>query len=284
MRSNCRRLFAAISVIMAINAGSMAHAVVISSIPGGTDIQMPNLNYFGTGPQDFGTPAVTWSSQYSSSVFGYDGGYCFADNGCWGAGLVVAGTNSLTATMTFQFASPLDEVGGFLNYARGDPSYGTATISVYDTSDNLIESDVLSFSTGGGYKPGQFVGFSETTPIGYFSLTGAAIGITDLTVSVVPEPSTWALMLFGLAGLVFAGYRQRMTAPPQAFQSRCKPTRHFDRPLCKSLCDGQSSPGLTPTTRPSAVRRSASSITRRSKSSALSHGSRLHSCFPSHVR
>jgi hypothetical protein len=27
--------------------------------------------------------------------------------------------------------------------------------------------------------------------------------------SVVPEPSTWAMMLLGFAGLGFAGYRQR---------------------------------------------------------------------------
>jgi hypothetical protein len=44
------------------------------------------------------------------------------------------------------------------------------------------------------------------------------IGLTDgveyvafLTVSRVPEPSTWVMMLLGFAGLGFAGYRQRQT-------------------------------------------------------------------------
>ena len=37
-----------------------------------------------------------------------------------------------------------------------------------------------------------------------FSLTGA----------VVPEPSTWAMMLLGFAGLGFAGYRHARKASP----------------------------------------------------------------------
>jgi hypothetical protein len=36
---------------------------------------------------------------------------------------------------------------------------------------------------------------------------------TTLTVAVVPEPSTWAMMVLGFAGLGFAGYRSpRKTA------------------------------------------------------------------------
>ena len=34
----------------------------------------------------------------------------------------------------------------------------------------------------------------------------------SLTGSVVPEPSTWAMMLLGFAGLGFAGYRQTRKA------------------------------------------------------------------------
>jgi probable HAF family extracellular repeat protein len=38
---------------------------------------------------------------------------------------------------------------------------------------------------------------------------GQAVG---RSVSVVPEPSTWAMMLFGFAGLAFAGYRRAKAA------------------------------------------------------------------------
>ena len=37
---------------------------------------------------------------------------------------------------------------------------------------------------------------------------GQVGGISNSSVVVVPEPSTWAMMLFGFAGLALAGYRR----------------------------------------------------------------------------
>jgi hypothetical protein len=34
--------------------------------------------------------------------------------------------------------------------------------------------------------------------------------VAYLTTSPVPEPSTWAMMLFGFGGLGFAGYRRTL--------------------------------------------------------------------------
>jgi hypothetical protein len=51
----------------------------------------------------------------------------------------------------------------------------------------------------------------QSTPIKYFELSGAYIGAANLTVgaaSVVPEPSTWAMMVLGFAGLGYAGFRR----------------------------------------------------------------------------
>jgi hypothetical protein len=38
----------------------------------------------------------------------------------------------------------------------------------------------------------------------------------DFSIFVVPEPSTWAMLLLGFAGLGFLGYRQTRRAKPQA--------------------------------------------------------------------
>jgi len=167
------------------------------------------LNYFGPGPQTFG-PGITWFSSNVSnnggSAFGYTGNYGFGANGFWK--LDMAGLNDsfdtfgASDTMTFEFANPLSAVGGFLNYTPGGST--PTTIAVYDSSGNLIESDNLTFLTGGGKNTGQFLGFLESTPeIASFTLTDNFIGITNLTIAPVPEPA----MFFPLAGLLMAGLR-----------------------------------------------------------------------------
>jgi hypothetical protein len=48
---------------------------------------------------------------------------------------------------------------------------------------------------------------------------GAGLGneITNVSLTAaVPEPSTWAMMLSGFAGLAFLGYRQRKSAAAAA--------------------------------------------------------------------
>jgi PEP-CTERM motif len=71
----------------------------------------------------------------------------------------------------------------FMEYIFAFPAFPAAA-GVYDTGDD----------------PG-YVFFLSHTDISYTSGT--------LTIAVVPEPSTWAMMLLGFAGLGFAGCRQR---------------------------------------------------------------------------
>lgn len=195
----------------------------VTSIPGGSVITMPVLDYFGPGPQAFG-PGITWSStnaiQQSGSVFGYIGGYGFLDNGYWDANAgPMAGLNDayyaygVTDTMTFAFSTPVAGVGGFLNYVPGQNA--PTTIAVYDSGMNLLESYSLTFVTGGGANTGEFHGFLRTSPdITYFTLTDNYIGITDLTITgsytpVIPEPGTILLLGTGLAAIGLAAWRKR---------------------------------------------------------------------------
>ena len=43
---------------------------------------------------------------------------------------------------------------------------------------------------------------------------GQVVGFSDVVANRVPEPSTWAMMLIGFAGLGYAGYRQSKRARP----------------------------------------------------------------------
>ena len=201
---------------------------LVTSLPDGTVIAFPAINYYGSGPQVFG-PDIMWSSNYNSSMFpptfGYTGGYAFTSNGIWYGSVMgpFAGLNTygsalstgLKYSMTFSFSTPVYGVGGLLNYgplAYPYPEY-QASIAVYDSQNSLIESYVLNFSTGGIDNTGFFFGFLEDSPIiSYFTLTDLHIGITNLTIAnngpaPVPEPSTLLLVGFGMTCLV--GYARK---------------------------------------------------------------------------
>src|SRR5262252_524904 len=87
-----------VTLLMVLQAG----ATVVTSIPGGTAIPMPAINFFGSGPQVFGTTnLVTWTSTNAThqggSVFGYTGVYSYLGNGFWTGALgPMAGLNDST--------------------------------------------------------------------------------------------------------------------------------------------------------------------------------------------
>ncbi len=215
MRKVLASLLFVVTALMVVQAG----ASVVTSIPGGTVIPMPAVDYFGGGPNTFGTSnMVTWSSTNSSnqggSVFGYTGFYGYGANGVWTGALgPMAGVNDsfdfygASDTMTFAFASQVSSVGGFLNYYSGGST--ATTIAVYDAGWNLIESYDLTFATDGSDDSGAFYGFAESSSIiKYFTLTDNYVGITNLTTAAVPEPSSLLLIGTGLLGAVGYGRKR----------------------------------------------------------------------------
>ncbi|HVN95713.1 MAG TPA: hypothetical protein VMT62_04745 [Syntrophorhabdaceae bacterium] len=214
--------FAACLLLAVSLAATTGEAALVGSLPGGaTVISMPEVNYQGQGPQTFG-PGITWSSTNTQtappndynyqSVFGFTGYYYYGNNGYWNGALgPMAGLNDdsysfdTTDTMTFAFTTPVQGVGGFLNYFMpgGPGGRNPTTIAVYDSSNNLIESYTLTFATGGGVNTGAFYGFLVSSPnISYFTLTDNEIGIANLTVlDSVPIPGALLLLGPGLVGL-----------------------------------------------------------------------------------
>jgi hypothetical protein len=99
-------------------------------------------------------------------------------------------------------------VTGIASYAGADN-----TIYALGFDDNQVSLGGISLATGAGdinifYFDGvPGVTNSIQNPGGGF----VALYAADLSITAVPEPSTWAMMLLGFASLGFAGYRRART-------------------------------------------------------------------------
>jgi hypothetical protein len=118
----------------------------------------------------------------------------------------------------FIFASDTDFVtGGPFLLALGGTGGSVTGRAWGGTSDTALDFSATNlFATVGPLSGAAFSGTANgtlTPTVNPFSLTiGAAITGTstgDLNVRAVPEPSTWAMMILGFAGIGFMTYRKR---------------------------------------------------------------------------
>lgn len=111
------------------------------------------------------------------------------------------GVNNLGGgNLSFRFGGGTDLIG---DTAFPLDSQGLV-FSVANPSNPALDLGFNLWSNGGASYTGFLAGNSPTLggPIIYNSYNGA------FTVSAVPEPSTWAMLMLGFAGLGFAGYRR----------------------------------------------------------------------------
>lgn len=183
-----------------------ASATIVTSLPGGVAVPIPEanlINYFGPATL---APGVTFSAD-SPTTFGYSGFYSFVTNGNW-EGIPLIGLDSGSGGFQLAFANP---VAGFLADLNWTVDFDTnATIAIYNSSNVLLES--LTLENGSNLVDPGFHGFSRNSAdISFVRFSNEYIGIRDITVggsAVIPEPASWALLIAGF-GLVGAAARRR---------------------------------------------------------------------------
>jgi hypothetical protein len=139
------------------------------------------------------------------SAFGLTSNYLNINNGPGG--------------LTITFAAPVNafalEVGSLFNWG------GASTPQIDFTFASQTQSFVLPNYLYQTANTLSFVGFSSDTPFSTIIISDPTRGLvidsfsfaSPLT-SAVPEPATWAMMIFGFCGLGFMTYRRKNRIAP----------------------------------------------------------------------
>jgi hypothetical protein len=170
----------------------------------GTIVQNTNWDSYGPGFFTPGSPftvgSLTFVAGGQNLIGGTGTGYnlarnLFTDNNVRGTTVDITGSFSLFGA----------NAGNFL----GD---GNETFDVTTNLGSYLFN--VSLNTATNSAPLTFVGFESSggeiiTSVNWSGPQAAGITDVQLGVSAVPEPSTWAMMLLGFAGIGFMAYRRK---------------------------------------------------------------------------
>ncbi|MEP6340528.1 hypothetical protein, partial [Parasphingorhabdus sp.] len=179
-------------------AASQASAAVVASLPGGTALPIPADELLGVSGPLSPAPGVTFTST-AGSAYGFTGNYSFVSNGVW-SGTPMIGLDEGTGYFELTFDTA---IAGFLGELNWTTDFGgDASIEIYDSANNLLESLLLETGGVNQVAPG-FYGFSRASAdISRVRFNEEFIGVRNIStltdaMGAVPEPATWAFMIFG---------------------------------------------------------------------------------------
>jgi hypothetical protein len=124
----------------------------------------------------------------------------------------------LSSSDVTSWSLSISEVAITYNYSSADAGAplltgSSATATATAITSNWLTDQFLFVDTGGKTQidwAEQYIGLADATylwlghpPVGFPSS-----GIVTIATAAVPEPSTWAMMLLGFAGVGFMGYRR----------------------------------------------------------------------------
>jgi hypothetical protein len=129
-----------------------------------------------------------------------------------------SGTGSAGILFSFS-ASALGALPTHAGLVWTDGGAGSAiSLEGFDFLGNslgVLTGNHADFSNNGETAEDRFYGFSNSTGVSGILVRSASGGIEvdhiqyGLSVGAIPEPSTWAMMILGFAGIGFIAYRRR---------------------------------------------------------------------------
>jgi PEP-CTERM motif len=162
--------------------------------------------------------------------------YSYTEEGCFGASCTPASGATDQSHLTFNAQAFNSVPGGTVDLGTITLNNGTNTytgnsftldiIFTVPTSGSNTDSATITGSVQGGtITSPSFVFDFNNAPINFngFTLTvndltmpsagGTTEEITGTITAAVPEPTTWAMMILGFAGIGFMAYRRRSGGP-----------------------------------------------------------------------
>jgi len=198
-----------------------AFAAIVTETYTGTVIGTDVAGYFGAAGSDLSNATFTatyvfdtnhsGSAQYNSGKIAYTYGFN-ATSPAISASLAING-QTLTFTANGLYYSELiaqtATSGHFQSYAQVHSISGADLANTIYTNDPNAPKNLTSLTTPFSYTLNSQYSYENSSLFQYGSDSLMLLSTTVTLAGAVPEPSTWAMMLLGFAGIGFIGYRRK---------------------------------------------------------------------------
>ena len=207
--------------------GSALAAAVFLTVPAAANAAL----LFGTGGNTNTAQMETLSGSglAGGSIATLSGGSVetsdqpFADipaGGVFGSAFLAAGPTT-TQPATLSFVTPTS----YLSFLWGSPdTYNTLTITTNVGGPQIFTASSLGLPGDGNQSFSSYVHFQGIageviTSVSFTNIPATdAFEVANFSVTAVPEPSTWAMMILGFAGIGFMAYRRKNPSNAASFR------------------------------------------------------------------
>jgi hypothetical protein len=184
---------------------TLAISAICGGLPASAAVQTDNISFSAGGfISVYGQPVPT-DPVTGSFAITFDPTLTYTDST---AGITLDSLNiPLGSALSFSYS-----LTGGGELVVGGIADGAGAIQISPSTDDFY-LHIFTFTTTPTF---QQLGYSEAAlnpSYFYNDLTNGGSG--SVSVTAVPEPTTWAMMLLGFAGLGFAGYRRTKQAVPE---------------------------------------------------------------------